>query len=295
MMKRFIQAYKTRLLLTAGALFVVCAAPSGYAQTANETSALLSRINQLENQVQTISRTVYRGDRRGAPPVEAAPAPGAPASSSAAAGFDMRLTQLEDQQRNLTGQLEKINFDIEKLKTTIERMQADIDQRFQQNGQGAKPSPAPDAAPADSSISGGKLGTLSTGSEGNGPAEALYESSFASLRDSKYDQAESGFKDFLKQYSDHPLASNAQYWLGETYYVRGDFKQAAKVFAQCYQNYPKSAKADDSLLKLGLSLSKLGKKDDACLSLKQLQKEVPDGNNPLHSRAAQEIKQLGCT
>ena len=90
------------------------------------------------------------------------------------------------------------------------------------------------------------------------------------------------------------LAPNAQYWLSETYYVRGDYKESAKMFAQGYQDYPQSPKASDSLLKLGLSLEKLGKKEDACLSFQQLKKEFPGDNVPASRRASQEIKQLGC-
>jgi tol-pal system protein YbgF len=293
-MKRFIQAYKTRLLLTAGALFVVCAATSAPAQTASETSQLLNRLNQLENQVQTMSRAVFKGERR-SPPPQTSPGEAAPAT---AAGYEVRLSQIEDQQRALTGQLEKINFELEKLKASMTRLQADTEQRFQQGGQGANTAPTPltpasTAAPAEQQ-GGGTLGALSSSEGNNGPAEALYEDSFSALKDDKYDRAESGFKDFLSQYPGHPLASNAQYWLGETYYVRGDYKQAAKMFAQGYQNFPKSAKANDSLLKLGLSLSKMGKKDDACISLKQLQKEIADAENPLRHRATEEIKQLGC-
>jgi tol-pal system protein YbgF len=269
------------------------------AQTANETSELMNRIHQLENQVQTVSRAVFRGERRGGGAAENAEMPGDAGSSSSAAGFEVRMTQIEDQQRALTGQLEKINFDLQQLKTRLDRLQADTEQRFQQGGNAAPSgNNAPTAiSPAESQTapaSGGTLGTLTPGEGGNGPAEALYEESFASIRETKYDQAESGFRDFLSRYPDHPLAANAQYWLGETYYVRGDYKQSAKMFAQGYQNFPKSAKATDSLLKLGLSLSKLGKKDDACLSLRQLQKEIPDASNPLRRRAVQEIKQLGC-
>jgi tol-pal system protein YbgF len=294
-MKHFAHSCKTRLLLAAGALFVACAAATAApAQTANETSELMNRIHQLENQVQTVSRAVFRGERRGGAIPENEETAGDDVSASPAAGFEVRMTQIEDQQRALTGQFEKINFDLQQLKSRLDRLQADTEQRFQQGGNAAPAAISPvesQGAPA----SGGTLGTLTTGAGGNGPAEALYEEAFASIRETKYDQAESGFKDFLSRYPDHPLAANAQYWLGETYYVRGDYKQSAKMFAQGYQNFPKSAKATDSLLKLGLSLSKLGKKDDACLSLRQLQKEIADEANPLRRRAVQEIKQLGCS
>lgn len=294
-MKNSVHARKTRLLLIAGALFAVCLSSIPVsAQTANETNELMNRIRQLENQVQTVSRAVFRGERR--PGAENAEAPVEAGASASAAGFDVRMTQIEDQQRALTGQLEKINFDLQQLKNRLDRLQADTEQRFQQGGQGGGAAPTPLAPAEDEGSappSGGTLGTLTEGG-GNGAAEALYEQSFANIRETKYDQAESGFKDFLARYPHHPLAANAQYWLGETYYVRGDYKQSARVFAQGYQNFPASAKAMDSLLKLGLSLSKLGKKDDACLSLRQLQKEIADEANTLRRRAVQEIKQLGC-
>jgi len=133
-----IQPYKTRLLLVAGALFVVCSSPAVQAQTANETSQLLNRINQLENQVQTMSRVVYRGERRNIVP-EKAPLPGDAASPAAAAGFEVRISQIEDQQRMLTGQIEKISFNLQQLQNQVERMQADIEQRFQQHRQDLPP------------------------------------------------------------------------------------------------------------------------------------------------------------
>lgn len=276
-----------------GALFVMCAATPAAAQTANETSQLLNRLNQLENQVQTMSRALYRGET---PPVTIPPVGGSGGiDSTAVANFEIRMSQIEDQQRKTTGQLEKISYDIQQMKEKVTRLQADTEQRFQQQA----PSPAqnlmPETSAAPSPETGGTLGTLSgNAAGGNGPAEALYEEAFSSIRNTQYDNAESKFSQFLNQYPKHPLAANARYWLGETYYVRADFKNAAKTFAQGYQDFPKSAKAADSLLKLGLSLAKLDKKEDACLSLRQLQQEFPAATGPLQRKAAQEIKALNC-
>lgn len=294
-MKRSILTYKTRLLLQTGALFIAVSTAS--AQTQNETSQLLNQIDQLQKQVQTLSQAVYRGDKN------AINALGSVQDSSAIANSEVRMSQIEEEQRRLTGQIEKIGFDVQQLKDRMDRLQADNDQRFQQIERGSTPSASSSsvgsstsAAPATQTPSStGTLGTLNTGSAGNnGASEALYEEAFASIRDAQYDQAEVKFSQFLSQYPGHPLSANAQYWLGETYYVRGDYKKAAKTFAQGYQDFPKGAKAADSLLKLGLSLSKLGRKDDACLSLQQLQKEFPSGG-PLQNKAAAEIKQLGCS
>ena len=296
-MKSDLFKYKTRLLFIAGALFVICAGSSPVqAQTANETTQLLSRINELENQVQTLSRAVYRGDKNAQAAV-ATQASGADAA--AAANNEERMSAIEDAQRKLTGQLEKITFDLQQIKDRADHMQADTDQRFQQleHGPAASTTVAPPPVSASAAPAPGTLGTLSSGSasEGSsGPAETLYEEAFADVRDSKYEEGEAKFKQFLSQYPGHPLSANAEYWLGETYYVRGDYKQAAKTFAQGYQSYPKSGKAEDSLFKLALSLGKMDKRDDACLSLRQMQKDFAGDTGPLHLKAQAEIKQLNC-
>lgn len=249
---------------------------------------LSSRINQLENQVQTLSRAVYRGGSGASGASAGMETPGA------VAGFDERLSQIEAQQRTLTGQIERLENDVRQMKDRLDKTLADNEMRFQQVERGADTAavaslPAAEEKPALKNV----LGTLSSKGSAD-PAETLYESAFSDIRESKYDAAEGKLKKFMSSYPGHALAGNAQYWLGETYYVRGDYQQAARLFAQGYQDYPQGAKAPDSLLKLGLSLAKAGKKDDACLSFRQLEKEYPGSQNPAARRAVQEIKQLGC-
>ena len=80
---------------------------------------------------------------------------------------------------------------------------------------------------------------------------------------------------FVQRYPNDPLAGNAQYWLGETYYVRKDYENAATAFAEGYQKYPESGKAADNLLKLGMSLGNLGKKSEACSAFARLDRDFP--------------------
>lgn len=319
---------KTGLLLVAGALFAVfmtAEATAGFSQSA-DTGQLMNRISQLENQIQTLSRAVYRGKDLSPADAAALSASGS-ADTAAMANLDTRLNQLENQQRSLIGQLERMNHDVQQIKTRLDRLQTDNDQRFQQLERGGASGAAggaagttTGAAPAtdttlyaqdvtsqvstgDARTSGNSgarnLGTIpaggSTGSNrGSDPANILYDQAFSDIREAKYDLAEDKFKRFMAIYPSHTLAANAQYWLAETYYVRGDYQQAARQFAQGYQTYPKGAKAPDSLLKLGLSLAQIGKKEDACLSFAQLKKEYPGDQSPAIRRADQETKRLGC-
>lgn len=101
---------------------------------------------------------------------------------------------------------------------------------------------------------------------------------------SDYADAEGAFREFVSAHGQDPLAGNAQYWLGETHYVRQQYEPAAAAFLQGYQTYPKGAKASDSLLKLGMSLAALKKTAEACAALGQLGKEFP--NAPPHVKDA---------
>jgi tol-pal system protein YbgF len=123
--------------------------------------------------------------------------------------------------------------------------------------------------------------------------EALYERSNESLLRRQFGDAEAGFSSFIGKYPEHSLAGSAQYWLGETYYVQGDFRQAAQNFLQGYKGYPKSRRAPDSLLKLGISLNKLGQTQQACAAFGALGGEFPNAVDA-KKRAQAESKRAGC-
>lgn len=123
--------------------------------------------------------------------------------------------------------------------------------------------------------------------------ESLYEQANESLLRRQFGDAEAGFSTFLQKYPDHSLAGSAQYWLGETYYAQGDFKRAAQSFLKGYKSYPKSRRAADSLLKLGLSLGKLGQGDQACAAYAAVSSEYPKSVDA-RKRAQAEAKRAGC-
>jgi len=127
----------------------------------------------------------------------------------------------------------------------------------------------------------------------NGP-DALYETSYNNLLKRRFGVAESGFKKFLKQYSKHKLAGNAQYWLGESYYARGHYKRAAKAFLTGYRGYSKSPKAPDSMLKLGMSLRQLGQAKHACETFAQIKTRYPKASANVKRLADRERRRGSC-
>lgn len=128
---------------------------------------------------------------------------------------------------------------------------------------------------------------------GNSPQEQ-YEYATGLLQRGAYPEAGLAFKAFVTQHPKDPLAGNAQYWLGETYYAQSDYKNAAIAFAEGYQKYPKSAKAPDNLLKLGMSLGQTGRKADACTAFKQLGAQFPKASGAIKDRTARAQQRYGC-
>lgn len=232
---------------------------------------------------------------------------------SLAADFEIRLQRMERSLSELTGRYEEAVYQMSQLKDRLERINGDVDFRLQalEKGGGGgglgggaatapsapasktpdKPAAPPAAPPATAAKPADtKVAALPPGA---GP-EKQYEHAFELLSKADYDRSEKEFREFLAKNKGHNLAGNAQYWLGETYYVRNKFVEAASAFAEAIQKYPKGTKAPDSLLKLGMSLAQLKQNADACTAFGQLVTKFPDASASIKRRAETERRRLSC-
>jgi tol-pal system protein YbgF len=128
------------------------------------------------------------------------------------------------------------------------------------------------------------------------PADAttLYNQGYGDLLRRDYASAETAFRRLLEAYPNDKLAGDAQYWLGESYYVRGQYKNAADTFLKGYKSYGSNPKAPDSLLKLGMSLAALGQKEAACSSFAELGTKFPTAPSHVRDEANAERHKAGC-
>lgn len=124
--------------------------------------------------------------------------------------------------------------------------------------------------------------------------EEAYSRAYQLLVEQDYAGAETEFRTFLSRYPGHELAGNAQYWLAETYYARGQYRQAAKEFLAGFETYGSSTKAPDSLLKLGMTLAALGQNSQACASLNEVATRFPNADPGVLERARSERQRVGC-
>lgn len=272
---------------------------------------MTTRIERLERDIDTLSRSVFRGENPKA--VLGAAANAANAQTAQYDQLATRVNQLENDLRELTNRSEEQGNLLNQINRAIE----DLAVRLRTVEQGAAANVGTSATPTGSSSMQQTAPTVSAGP--NDPASSaqsptiqslgaitsaaavptdptfLYENALELLKQRDYALAEKSLTDFLTAYPNHQLAGNAKYWLGETYFVQDRFDQAARIFAEGYQKYPKGPKAADNLLKLGLSLAAQNNTNDACVALKQIAKDFPTGAGAVKSRADSEIKKLKCS
>lgn len=105
--------------------------------------------------------------------------------------------------------------------------------------------------------------------------QADYQTAFDLLKGSQYEMAIQSFRAFLTNYPESNYSDNAQYWLGEAFYVMRRFEQALEEYNTLVTNYPQSQKYTHALLKIGYSYHELGQIDKAREYLQSLLQKYP--------------------
>jgi tol-pal system protein YbgF len=312
-------------LLLAGVLAMPSLAQDAQPQSGGGESidARLGRLEQKIKDLQVLVGTLesFASTKPGAVlPQEAAPAP-----QGGAGDLAPRIDALETQIGALTNQIEQMAKQMSALEAKLAATQmppsapqaphvAEPPER-----QGEAPAPPADTAmaPADSGDTGDpskprwygpkpgsdELAALLERQAAaepqnltlpSGDAQTLYQQGYGALLQKDYGGAEIAFKQVVDSFPNDPLAANAQYWLGETYYVRGQYKDAADAFLKGYKKYKSGDKAPDTLLKLGMSLAELGQKEAACSTLEELTTKYPSAPEHIGDEAKAWRKKAGC-
>ncbi len=320
-----------RFLLTVFAMACLAAVPAGAQDT--DLRGLSEELQRLGNDIKDIQLYIFRGADPAASIMEAGEQQGGSEYAEIAARLEVRFGEVEDQFRSLTGQIEEIAHRIGIVSDRVEKLVSDVDFRLNAIEQAQaealarsvlqfnQPAPTSQQAtvrqafgsrPAAPTEPGtlGKLSLNDMSSDGLASGEAFdavpppalpagtvkeqYKYAFSLLRQQEYAEADRALTAFIESHPGDPLTGNANYWLAETYYVRGEFRKAAGFFAAGYKNFPDSNKASDNLLKLAMSLANLKETDQACLTFKELSERYPDAPPSIKQRAAFESQRAGC-
>ena len=115
------------------------------------------------------------------------------------------------------------------------------------------------------------------------------------MKSGDFEKAEIAFKEFVDTHSKHELAGSAQFWYGETFYIRQLYEDAAAAFLDGYQKYPNSPKASENLLKLGVTLAELGEIEQGCKMIINLKKAYPKTDASILQKSSYEKKRFNCS
>src|SRR6266508_1180868 len=139
------------------------------------------------------------------------------------------------------------------------------------------PPPPPPAAPTPR--------PLAQPSQGDATAEKIFARGMASFRSEEHGQAVLEFTEVTEKFPKHPLASSAQYWIGEAYYRQRDFQQALVEFRKVVEEYGQSPQVAEALLKIGLCHRALHDLTRAREAWEQVTKNYPKSDAATQARS----------
>lgn len=213
-----------------------------------------------------------------------------------------QIEQLRSEVATLRSMIEELRNEGEQAKATARAQYLDLDGRLTRLEGGVPVSAAPAERGVDSSAAlqqapvspplGG--GSAAVGDDISFPSSpgaaadaglaapapsaderASYEAAFDVLKAGRYDDSARAFAQFLQAHPNGSYAPNARYWLGESYYVTGNYQLALEQFQLLHRQYPQHAKAPGALLKIGLSQYGLQQLAEAEATLTEVTRRYP--------------------
>lgn len=208
----------------------------------------------------------------------------------------LAMDALRRDNSRLQGEIDRLRHELSQLKRKQRDIYLDVDQRLS----------ALQAGPAASSgaskgVATGAGTPAAQGSPKSEPSaqpadadqmQADYKAAYALLspQQRRYDEAAKAFRQFLEKYPGSPLAANAQYWLGEAYYVSQNNAEAKAAFEQLVRKYPDSAKVPGALYKIGRIKAAEGDRVGARQLYERVLEEYP--SSPAAGLAREQLKRL---
>ena len=243
----------------------------------------------------------------------------------------LKLNEIEEEFRKLTNRFEEVNFKLDKLSNRVTKIQSDSQIRFsdletskttdttklnktKEKEQVSLPgtdkpqdlgaAPGYNLNPNKTSQTTQSIeATASIISEERKPETSIlpdkppkeqYNFAVSFMKVGDYETAELALREFIDKNKTDELAGSAQYWYGETFRIRQLYSDAATAYLDGYQNYPKSKKAPENLLKLGTTMVELGEKDQGCKMIMGIKKQYPKATQSVLQKAQYEQKRFKC-
>ncbi len=211
----------------------------------------------------------------------------------------LRLDMIEQELRDVTGQVEQLTFRINQIVEDGTRRIGDLEFRLVEleGGDISALGDTPLLGGAGAAEMASVIPDASEASEDTVELAVSEESDFdtatQSLGDGDYASALLQFGQFLSNYPGGPLSAQALYHMGEAQEALGQHKEAARSYLDSFTAQPSGTYAPQALMRVGLSLGQLGKLDNACQTLNEVLVRYPDSAVVEQARSSQQ--DLGCS
>jgi tol-pal system protein YbgF len=204
-------------------------------------------------------------------------------SSQALVEILEQLQRLQRELQELRGEAELQNHALQQVKERQRELYLDIDRRLRRFEAGPEVAAAPTPEAEDFAGPGAPnqeerapLAAADMPSSTRVQEQENYQVAFNLLKEGHYDKAIEELKTFLETYPEGRYADNAQYWLGEAYYVTRQYEAAMQAFQKLQTSYPESPKASHAELKMGYIYHELGQAAEADRMLSSLVERYPN-------------------
>jgi tol-pal system protein YbgF len=259
---------KRRVAFTLSALCLAAVSLSGCASTPPEEDPVQIKLKDLDSRLGRIERVM---------------------ANQSLLDFSNQLEALRNDVRALHNDVDQMSNALEASRKQQRDLYADLELRLktvESRGGGASGA----AAPAGVTGAGPQLASGQDAASATGDDKASYQAAFNLLKDGQYDRAIAAFQKFLATYPDSSLADNAQYWLGEAFYVNKAYPEALSAFQRVVDKYPQSRKLPDALLKIGYCRYEMKQLDSAREVLTQVASRYAD--TPAGRLAQQRLEKM---
>jgi tol-pal system protein YbgF len=229
----------------------------GGCATAPEEDPVYIRMNDLDARVQRIERVL---------------------TNQSLLELAQRIDALQADLRTIRGEVELLQNQSEGGKNQTRNLYGDLEKRLA-------------ALETLGGVGGASAGGAAVAPVSGGSEQASYDAAMAALRGGNYDKAAAAFREVVTNYPTGDLAPNAQFWIGESYYTKGDLESAITAYRKVLSDWPQSRKAPDAMVKLGFSLSDLKRNGEARNTLEDVVRKYP--GTSAAQLAADRLKRLG--
>lgn len=125
-------------------------------------------------------------------------------------------------------------------------------------------------------------------------AEEEYTANYRLIEAKNYEAAEMAFRNFIAAHPKDRRVADATHWIGESFFQRQQFRDAAEQFLKVTKDHQDSRRAPSSMLRLGTSLAALGEKDAACATFQEIDRRYPGAGQTVKTGVEKELKRNGC-